>query len=183
MGQTRSERIGEPVSEADLERSLEEDCPCKEGMFLKASRRQILSGGLIAAAAASTFLPRGTLAAVDGAAGSWTRPGQLAKDDYGAPSQFEKVVREATPNAQAAFTPLQSLWGIITPSGLHYERHHNGVPTIRPARHRLVIHGMVEQPMKYSVADLKRFPSVSRTIFIECSGNSGGTARSAAPGT
>ncbi len=37
--------------------------------------------------------------------------------------------------------------------------------------------------MKYSVEDLKRFPSVSRIIFIECSGNSNAASRSAEPKT
>lgn len=183
MDRTAELQIGEPVTEADLERPPAEDCPCKEGMFPKASRRQILrGGGLITAAAASVLLPRRALAA-DAVEASWTMPGQIAKSDYGTRSSFETVVREATPAGTDALTPLQSLWGIITPTGLHFERHHNGVPTIDPAQHRLLIHGLVDRPMKYSVADLKRFPSISRTLFIECSGNSGGTARSAAPKT
>jgi sulfane dehydrogenase subunit SoxC len=178
------ELIGEPMTETDLERPAEEDCPCKEGMFPKASRRQILrGGGLITAAAASALLPRRALAADDDMAGSWTLPGQIAKSDYGARSQFETVMRLASAGGTGALTPLQSVWGIITPSGLHFERHHNGVPNIDPAQHRLLIHGMVDRPMKYSVADLKRFPSVSRTIFIECSGNSNEASRSAAPKT
>jgi sulfane dehydrogenase subunit SoxC len=178
------ELIGEPMTETDPERPAEEDCPCKEGMFPKASRRQILrGGGLITAAAASALLPRRALAADDDMAGSWTLPGQIAKSDYGARSQFETVMRLASAGGTGALTPLQSVWGIITPSGLHFERHHNGVPNIDPAQHRLLIHGMVDRPMKYSVADLKRFPSVSRTIFIECSGNSNEASRSAAPKT
>ena len=68
-------------------------------------------------------------------------------------------------------TPLGHGHGIITPSGLHFERHHGGIPTIDPARHTLIVHGMVERPMKYTIADLERFPSVSRIMFIECSGN------------
>src|SRR5580704_9239101 len=145
------ELIGESITEADLERPPQEDCPCKEGMFPKSSRRQVLrGGGLLTAAAASVLLPKRALAADDDM-GSWTVPGQIAKSDYGTRSQFEKVVREATPAGTDALTPLQSLWGIITPSSLHFERHHNGVPTIDPAQHRLIIHGMVDQPMKYSV--------------------------------
>jgi len=66
---------------------------------------------------------------------------------------------------------LQDSYGTITPSGLHYERHHNGIPNIDPARHRLLVHGMVDRPIKYSLTDLKRFPTVSRTYFLECSGN------------
>ncbi len=68
-------------------------------------------------------------------------------------------------------TPLDALDGIITPADLHYERHHGGVPTIDPDRHTLTIHGMVERPTVFSLADLQRFPSVSRIMFLECSGN------------
>jgi sulfane dehydrogenase subunit SoxC len=185
MGPTRGRelQIGEPVTEIELERSAQEDCACKEGMFPTASRRQILrGGGLISAAAATLMLPKPALAADDDMAGSWTIPGELAKSDYGSRSKYETVTRLAT-TGTGALTPLQSLWGIITPSGLHFERHHNGVPTIDPAQHRLLIHGLVDRPMKYSVADLKRFPSISRTIFIECSGNSNEASKSAAPKT
>jgi sulfane dehydrogenase subunit SoxC len=68
-------------------------------------------------------------------------------------------------------TPLQALTGTITPSDLHFERHHAGVPTIDPATHRLVIHGLVDRPLSFSVDDIKRFPQVSRVHFVECSGN------------
>jgi sulfane dehydrogenase subunit SoxC len=71
-----------------------------------------------------------------------------------------------------SFTPLESLHGMTTPSSLHFERHHNGVPVIDPARYRLLIHGLVEQPMIFTLDELKRFPAVSRLAFIECSGNS-----------
>ncbi|MGI9278614.1 MAG: sulfite dehydrogenase [Endozoicomonas sp.] len=70
-----------------------------------------------------------------------------------------------------ALTPLQDLHGIITPSDLHFERHHSGIPDINPEQHSLYIHGLVEKPLKLSVRDLKRFPSVSRICFIECAGN------------
>jgi sulfane dehydrogenase subunit SoxC len=61
----------------------------------------------------------------------------------------------------------------MTPSGLHFERHHAGIPNIDPRRHWLIVHGLVDRPMKFSVADLMRLPSVSRTYFLECSGSSG----------
>jgi len=70
-------------------------------------------------------------------------------------------------------TPLGDIQGMITPSSLHFERHHAGVPQIDPARHELLIHGLVERPLVFTVADLKRLPSVSRIYFLECSGNSG----------
>ena len=68
-------------------------------------------------------------------------------------------------------TPIHQLHGMITPSDLHFERHHSGVPDILPDQHQLLIHGLVETPIKFSVADLKRFPAVSRICFIECAGN------------
>jgi sulfane dehydrogenase subunit SoxC len=67
---------------------------------------------------------------------------------------------------------LQSLHGIITPNGLVFERHHAGVPDINPDLHKLVIHGLVDRPMVFSMEDIVRFPSESRINFLECSGNS-----------
>jgi len=96
---------------------------------------------------------------------------------YGEPSRFEsKVIRNVPANqaqyiSSASRTPLGDLDGIITPSGLFYERHHGGVPVIDPAQHRLMLHGMVKTPMLFTVDELRRFPSVSRIHFLECSGN------------
>ena len=70
-------------------------------------------------------------------------------------------------------TPIHELHGIITPADLHFERHHGGIPTIDPERYSLVIHGMVERPMTFTLRDLKRLPAVSRLCFVECSGNGG----------
>ena len=99
---------------------------------------------------------------------------------YGVPSKFESNVRRRespgltrTPHSSVSFTPLQSLFGIITPSGLHFERHHAGVPEIDPHQHRLMIHGMCRHPRIFTMDDLLRFPSVSRIHFIECGANTG----------
>lgn len=70
-----------------------------------------------------------------------------------------------------SLTPLERLQGSITPSDLHFERHHAGVPALDSALHELVLHGMTERPRKWRLADLLRYPSVTRTCFIECSGN------------
>ncbi len=70
-------------------------------------------------------------------------------------------------------TPLHDTYGIITPSSLHFERHHSGVPDIDPATHTLTIHGLVDRALVFTVDDLKRLPSISRIHFLECSGNSG----------
>jgi sulfane dehydrogenase subunit SoxC len=79
----------------------------------------------------------------------------------------------------ASGTPHQDLYGTITPADLHFERHHGGVPEIDPKNYTLLIHGMVERPMVFTLADLKRFPAVSRVHFLECSGNFGGRGGSA----
>jgi sulfane dehydrogenase subunit SoxC len=81
----------------------------------------------------------------------------------------------------ATLTPLQNLSGSITPSDLHFQRSHNGIAVIDPAKHRLVIHGLVERPLSFDVAELKRFPAVSRTCFIECSGNGRAAYRAPKP--
>lgn len=91
---------------------------------------------------------------------------------YGQRSVFEQAQRLA--GSSSSLTPLQDLQGIVTPASLHFERHHNGVPLIDPIRHRLLIHGLVERPMIFTMDELKRFPAVSRVAFIECSGNSAG---------
>jgi sulfane dehydrogenase subunit SoxC len=68
-------------------------------------------------------------------------------------------------------TPHDELHGTITPSDLHYERHHGGIPEIDPSHYTLLIHGLVERPMIFTLEELKRFPAESRICFLECSGN------------
>ena len=97
---------------------------------------------------------------------------------YGERSPFEKSARSFGASSVAVTTgssrtPLQDLYGIITPSSLHFERHHSGVPIIDPAQYELFLHGLVERPLKFSMEELRRFPSVSRVHFIECAGNAG----------
>jgi sulfane dehydrogenase subunit SoxC len=146
------------------------------------TRRGLLGAG----AAAAAIMSRPALAEeVDNLPPSipeWQlHPGdEVLSAPYGRPSKFEaNVVRRyrhglrapATRLSSFSLTPLQDLRGIITPNGLHYERHHAGVPTIDPREHRLIVHGMVERPLIFTVEDLTRFPSVSRVHFLECSGN------------
>jgi sulfane dehydrogenase subunit SoxC len=77
----------------------------------------------------------------------------------------------AIPAVASSLTPLADMHGIITPGGLHYERHHAGVPSIDPRLHRLLVHGLVDNPLLFTMDDLLRMPSVSRICFLECSGN------------
>src|SRR6185295_19250695 len=62
--------------------------------------------------------------------------------------------------------------GMITPNGLHFERHHSGIPEINPESHRLAIHGLVKRPLVFTLDALMRYPMVSRFTFVECGGNS-----------
>jgi sulfane dehydrogenase subunit SoxC len=162
-----------------------EDCACREGMFPNPSRRRLLRGAAaLAGAAPLAFLGRGAGAAAPPGAVEYEVPedptkvqGRLTGEDggYGTRSQFETEVRWRfpTPTQESSWTmtPLADGHGIVTPSGLHFERHHGGIPTIDPSRHSLIVHGMVDRPKTYSMADLRRFPSLSRMMFIECSGN------------
>lgn len=91
-------------------------------------------------------------------------PGRL-----GTRSRFESLAKTTSPTSTQ--TPLHELHGTITPSDLHYERHHAGVPVIDPSSHTLTIHGLVERPLVFTLEDLKQFPSISRTYFLECAGN------------
>ncbi|HTQ00454.1 MAG TPA: sulfite dehydrogenase [Casimicrobiaceae bacterium] len=112
----------------------------------------------------------------------WSRTlgAPILASPYGVPSKYEAGVKRRespgltrTAYSSVAFTPLQSLFGIITPSGLHFERHHAGVPDVDPHQHRLMIHGLVAHPRLYTMDDIARFPSVSRVHFIECGANTG----------
>src|SRR5881296_3579845 len=136
----------------------------------KTSRRHILQIG--AAAMGGGLLAQQKALAME-------TPGKLGipLGPYGDRSPYEKAVRwrrdTKTPETGSSFTPLQDSVGTLTPSSLHYERHHSGIPKIDPSRHRLVIHGMVDRPLSLSVAEIRRLPSVTRTMVLECGGNSG----------
>src|SRR5438445_3846198 len=99
---------------------------------------------------------------------------------YGSRSRYETATRDLVTNTRVPLeeavsrTPLHDTYGIITPSSLHFERHHSGVPEIDPAAHTLTIHGLVDRPLVFTMDELKRLPSISRIYFLECSGNSMG---------
>ncbi|WP_354003733.1 sulfite dehydrogenase [Ramlibacter aurantiacus] len=104
----------------------------------------------------------------------------VVTDGYGKPSKWEaNVQRRQSPGltqtrqASVSFAPLQSLFGIVTPSGLHFERHHQGWWDIDPSRHRLMVNGLVKTPRVFTMDEIMRLPSVSRFHFIECGANTG----------
>lgn len=148
-------------------------------------RRLFLKSGLkfsvatLAVTAVSEVLAEaGKDAAFDPASPPWMHEPGAPFSIYGTPSQYEvDVVRFPTANRDVSgngvsWTPLHKLEGTITPNGLHFERHHNGVPRINPAQHRLLIHGLVKNPSFFTIENLLRYPMQSRICFVECGGNS-----------
>ena len=102
----------------------------------------------------------------------------LARSAYGVRSRFVTAKR-ISDNVNCDFgsdcntlTPLQDTVGIITPPALHFNSSHGAYPPdINPQEHELTIHGMVDRPLKFNMAALKRLPFISRILFIECSAN------------
>ena len=153
---------------------------------VKEGRRDFLRTAFVAASAAMAA-PAVVQAAVQGDPAilelpSWstTLGMPVAANPYGLPSRYERALqRRESPGltrvggSSVSFTPLQGLFGIITPSGLHFERHHQGWHEVDPARHRLMINGLVKTQAVFTMDDIMRLPSVSRIHFIECGANTG----------
>ncbi len=163
---------------------------------LKAGRRGFISSAFATAFIATNSINTGAIAQSNPVSGlgdanilelpahSKALGQSVAARGYGIPSAFEKdLQRRESPGltrvsqAGVSFTPLQGLFGIITPSGLHFERHHQGWWDIEPDKHRFMVNGsddkMLKTPMVFTMDDLMRLPSVSRIHFIECGANTG----------
>lgn len=144
------------------------------------SRRRLIGEGLAMGGAAAAGL--GLIGNVQAApaAPEWATIAGEPVREYGLPAKQEAHVKRAliqiykdlAPGFSFSGTPLQHLRGTITPNGLHFEVHHGGRPELDPAQHVLMIHGLVERPLKFDLAALERYPMVSRVHFIECAGNS-----------
>ena len=150
------------------------------------SRRQVLGG---------TAAALGSVAATSYASAAEPNPANLPPNvpewtpylgagvdvnPYGVPSEHEShVIRRnvewltASTESSVNFTPLQDLDGIVTPNGLCFERHHGGVPEVVPADYRLMINGLVDRELIFTIDDLKRFPQANRFHFLECAANGG----------
>ena len=161
----------------------------------KSGRRDFVRGAFAAAlaggAAPATLAQANPVSADGGDANILELPahskglGQgVATDGYGKPSKYEANVQRRpspgltqTPQSSVSFAPLQSLFGIVTPSGLHFERHHQGWWDVDPSKHQLMINGsdekLVKKPLVFTMDEIMRLPSVSRFHFIECGANTG----------
>ena len=138
-------------------------------------RRAFLSASAASAVFGSS--PLRTAAASPSAPGA-RLPGSAMRG-YGQPAKSEgEVVRQrirsqpGTTGSGASATPLQHLHGTITQSGLHFERHHSGVPNLNANAHKLILTGAVKRSLRLDLDALHRYPMVTRSQFLECSGNS-----------
>src|ERR1051326_1033633 len=136
--------------------------------------KKISRRGILTAAAATLALGKTSRAQEGATLNPAKKPGRAPRA-VGQRSALEKAQRQGR-GPTSSGTPHQDLMGTITPSELHFERHHGGVPDVDPKAYTLLIHGMVDRPMVFTLADLKRFPSTSRICFLECSGNLNRTA-------
>jgi sulfane dehydrogenase subunit SoxC len=141
-------------------------------------QRTFLRGGAAVAVTLGGYGAAGNAAAEVFANDAWSlMPGAITRP-YEQPPRFEeKVVRTLTnpkgeTRVQNARTPLHLLNGTITPAGQHFVVAQSGAPDIDPAKHRVAIHGLVKQPLVFTLDALARYPMVTRTTFIECGGNS-----------
>lgn len=141
-------------------------------------RRAFFKGGAAFAAAMTGYTLTDSTAAQQLVDAPWsTVPGNLVKT-YGTPSRFEEHVArslsnpDGLPRTQHGRTPHHLIRGTFTPNGLHFVISHSGNPDVDPEQHRLVIHGLVDRPLSFSLDALMRYPMVSRMTFLECGGNS-----------
>jgi sulfane dehydrogenase subunit SoxC len=152
----------------DSERGSDSSTPATE----KLTRRTLLA---TAAAGLGTAMIRGDAEAAQqvAAATETSGDGRRLVSDLGQRSPHEKprrLVGNVLPSS-ASKTPLQDLDGIITPSDLHYERHHTGVPRIDPDKYTLRVEGLVERPMTFDLKALKKLPERSVIRYMECGSN------------
>jgi sulfane dehydrogenase subunit SoxC len=142
-------------------------------------RRMFLKGGAAFAAAMTGYSLSESVHAQQLPDNPWSKTAGSPITAYGTPSRFEKDVSRTLsnpngePRTQHGRTPHHLLNGTFTPNGLHFVISHSGNPDIDPAQHRLVIHGLVRQPLVFTLEALSRYPLVSRMTFLECGGNSG----------
>jgi sulfane dehydrogenase subunit SoxC len=141
-------------------------------------RRALLGRGMVFAGAMSAGVGPAAAGAEPLADDPWSLEIGDPMSPYQVPSKFEAKVKRtlSNPNNEPrnshARTPHHLLEGTTTPNGLHFTINHGGVPNIDPDKHRLVIHGLVKQPLEFTLETLSRYPLTSRVSFLECGGNS-----------
>ena len=163
-------------SSKDQNKALDLDRVAANGLL---SRRHLLSAALGGAGLAMAGPVIGQEPGIKLEIPAWSKTPGPGTSPYGSSSAHARLERQSGfgnplyPGGGASRSPLQHLQGTITPNSLHFERHHAGIPAIDPAGHKLVIHGLVRQPLMFDYEDLLKYQMVSKIHFLECSGNSG----------
>jgi sulfane dehydrogenase subunit SoxC len=147
-----------------------------------------LAAGVAAAAPLATLLAQTAAPAVVAPVATPQAPPDatkipgLASGALSERSPFEKpALAPLGVTSGSTSTPLQNLRGTITPADLHFQRHHNGIAILDPSRYSLVLHGLVDRPLTFTLDDLKRFPAETHTYFVECAGNGRSAYRAPKP--
>lgn len=159
------------------EREIQADSSMTHGRRAFLKKSVALASGAGAMSVGTLALAQNTPLALP--ASMMTMGKGMEAESYGLPSKYESKVKRRRSDilvnkqnySDWSMTPIQSTPGIVTPNGLFYERHHNGVPDINPDDHKLVVHGMVAKPLVLNMSDIVKYPSVSKFYFMECSGN------------
>lgn len=148
------------------------------------SRRHLLGMGATGVGAIASSEVLGADAGITFEIPSWSRTPGPGASAYGTRSRHAEHLRRTHaaanptyPGGGSSRSPLQHLQGTITPNSLHFERHHAGIPDINPTGHKLVINGLVRQPLVFTYEDLLKYQMISRVYFLECAGNSGALLR------
>jgi len=84
--------------------------------------------------------------------------------------QLRRIQRSETPLTLE--TPIAALDQPLTPNELFYVRNHFPVPTLQANTWRLRVEGAVERELELTLEDLRRMPSRTVTMTLECAGNS-----------
>jgi len=169
-----------PAADTEPRRSIGRRALLRAGALVAGAGLAGIGSSAAALGAAQNAAGQAGAESIGEGAPPWMKTPGRSFSAYGTPSHWEEKVQRAIPSTAAvrlgvgvSRTPLEQLAGTITPGGLHFERHHNGIPDIDPARHELVIHGLVKQPLAFTRATLLRYPLESQIYFVECAGNSG----------
>jgi len=157
------------------QRALTDLQPVAENGLL--DRRAFFKGGAALAAAMSGYSLSKHAAAEPLEEAEWMRTIGRDVPAYGQPSPMEgevvgSLVRRSWGGVGNRRTPHHLLNGTLTPSGLHFFIGHSGLPNINPAEHKLLIHGLVSQPLVFTLESLMRYPMQTRMAYVECGGNS-----------
>ena len=112
-------------------------------------------------------------------AGAWPEGGARARADEAA-GETALIVRSKVPLDLE--TPVEVFSRFLTPNELFFVRSHFGSPAVSLGPWRLEVRGLVERPLKLSLADLAAMEQVELPAVLQCAGNGRAYFTPALPG-